>query len=90
METLPVADNWMPEVDCWLLADRSVAPPTADGAAPYLDRHQTETVVHRPAWRDDGRSQPQTFARGLAFEPLESAAQLGALDGGMTASASPW
>src|SRR5207244_2480952 len=31
-----------------------------------------EPLVHRVG---DGRSQPQAFARGLAFEPLENAAQ---------------
>src|SRR5260370_13752242 len=51
-------------------------------SAPYRRGHNLETVAHRPAWRDDGRSQPRAFARRLALEPLENAAQPRALDGG--------
>ena len=84
MDTLPLATNW--RLRCWMLrcCDASVRySPPIPGAhrsdAPYLCRHQTETVVHRVG---DGRSQPQAFARGLAFEPLENAAQPRALGGG--------
>ena len=47
--------------------------------SPQLCGYHAETVVHRVA---DGRSQLQAFARCLAFELLENAAQPGALGGG--------
>src|SRR5436190_13931024 len=58
-----------------------------DSATLHLRGRHTETVVHRGG---NSRSQPQAFARGLAFEPLEHAAQPRASGVGLTARPSPW
>ena len=48
-------------------------------ATPDCRGYHTKSVAHPVG---DGRGQPQAFARGLAFEPLENAAQPRAPGGG--------